>query len=348
MLPRNTYHTLYYHKLPGSTGLAVASSSATFDVSVCPPVAVVSGDYDPLHSGELININAASLATHSEGQRPVVVIATSDRVIQEKRKNKSFLPAPFLPLEERLAILANLKAVMFVVESIDKGQEASATLAALSCIPQLKIGLFVSRTSPNVRNSPEKEICEKLGIDLFFDCDTEKRSSGSDALLRAALIAADESGDHERTRWGHFCTIAKNERCSQKMLSFDPGKGLSLQTHSRRKEVWRCLEGVGKLCLGKLNRDGMQIYKDGMPVFGSSITLYPGKEVHVALGQAHLARNVGTQKLRIHETWVMTEPGNPSDESDIAKYGDPFNKHSDRAQCEEWLELGFSAFFQVT
>jgi mannose-6-phosphate isomerase len=49
----------------------------------------------------------------------------------------------------------------------------------------------------------------------------------------------------EERPWGSFERFIHNEPCSVKFLHVDAGKRFSLQTHAKREEFWRVIEGSG-------------------------------------------------------------------------------------------------------
>ena len=72
---------------------------------------VVSGGFDPIHIGHIRMFNEAkSLANPLGGE--LIVIVNSDEFLEEK---KGYV---FMPFEERIEVIANLKAVDRVVSSI--------------------------------------------------------------------------------------------------------------------------------------------------------------------------------------------------------------------------------------
>lgn len=42
--------------------------------------------------------------------------------------------------------------------------------------------------------------------------------------------------------WGYFETFLKNRKCTVKIITFDRGGRLSLQSHKKRDEVWIALD----------------------------------------------------------------------------------------------------------
>ena len=74
-------------------------------------IIVVSGGFDPLHSGHLAYINKASLL----GDYLVVALNSDDWLTEKKGQ-------PFMSFNERKEILENLKAVNEVIGFDDRGK----------------------------------------------------------------------------------------------------------------------------------------------------------------------------------------------------------------------------------
>ena len=51
--------------------------------------------------------------------------------------------------------------------------------------------------------------------------------------------------------WGSFERYCLNERCTVKLLEIEPGEKLSLQSHKKRTEFWKIIEGPAVVTLGK-------------------------------------------------------------------------------------------------
>lgn len=49
--------------------------------------------------------------------------------------------------------------------------------------------------------------------------------------------------------WGNFKTLAKNEKCTVKIITVRPGETLSLQYHNKRDEYWAILSGSGRVII---------------------------------------------------------------------------------------------------
>ncbi len=48
---------------------------------------------------------------------------------------------------------------------------------------------------------------------------------------------------YDKRPWGEGEILTKNEPCTVKILTINPGQRLSLQYHNHRKEFWKIIEG---------------------------------------------------------------------------------------------------------
>lgn len=58
----------------------------------------------------------------------------------------------------------------------------------------------------------------------------------------------------EERPWGFFERFVANEVSTVKLLHVAPGKRFSLQTHGKRAEFWRAVEGSGLITIGNETR----------------------------------------------------------------------------------------------
>jgi mannose-6-phosphate isomerase len=102
-------------------------------------------------------------------------------------------------------------------------------------------------------------------------------------------------------------------KMSPKILLVAPGKRLSWQYHRRRREIWTVLQGPIEIVINNTNE------------------LVPGQQydnqdfIDIKLGERH--RLVGLNDWGIvAEIWLHTDANNPSNENDIVRIEDDFNR----------------------
>ncbi len=102
-------------------------------------------------------------------------------------------------------------------------------------------------------------------------------------------------------------------KLSPKILLAAPGKRLSWQYHHRRAEIWKLVAGEGGVITSDTDQEG------------SLKTLAIGEVVRLRQGERHRLLGLGNWAV-VAEIWMHTDPENPSDESDIVRVRDDFER----------------------
>jgi cytidyltransferase-like protein len=121
-----------------------------------------SGGFDPLHIGHVEYLQhakslGANLIKAEDGivnEARLVVIVNSDDFLVRKKGYA------FMPLKERMAIIAALRCVDEVVACIDQDQTVCETLRLI------KPDIFAKGGDRNSGNIPELAVCQELGIEI--------------------------------------------------------------------------------------------------------------------------------------------------------------------------------------
>ena len=114
------------------------------------PVIAVSGGFDPLHIGHVRMILDASR------YGDVMVILNSDDWLKRK---KGYV---FMPWEERAEIVGNIKGVKFVTQVDDSDNTVCEALE------RHKPQVFANGGDRKKNNTPEMDLCEKIGIQMMW------------------------------------------------------------------------------------------------------------------------------------------------------------------------------------
>lgn len=128
---------------------------------------MLSGGFDPIHVGHVRMILDA--ATHGE----VIIAANSDDWLMRK---KGYI---FMPWEERAEILASIRGVKSVVTVDD------ADNSVCEAISRVRPDLFGNGGDRKSDNTPEVDLCNKLGIGLVWNVGGDKIQSSSDLVARS-------------------------------------------------------------------------------------------------------------------------------------------------------------------
>lgn len=103
------------------------------------------------------------------------------------------------------------------------------------------------------------------------------------------------------------------QKLSPKILIVGPEKRLSWQYHHRRAEIWKLVGGEGGIVTSPTDEEG-----DLQP-------LVLGEVVELEKGERH--RLVGMDNWGVvAEIWMHTDPANPSNEDDIVRVQDDFQR----------------------
>lgn len=125
------------------------------------PTVAVSGGFDPLHVGHIRMFQEAAKLGE------LVVIVNNDDFLIEKKGRV------FMPLLERMEIIQAIGCVNSVMASVDNDMTVRASLALL------QPDIFANGGDRFSTDIPEREICEKLGIQMVFGVGGGKVQSSS-------------------------------------------------------------------------------------------------------------------------------------------------------------------------
>jgi D-beta-D-heptose 7-phosphate kinase/D-beta-D-heptose 1-phosphate adenosyltransferase len=130
-------------------------------------LAVVSGGFDPLHSGHVRMIEAAQ-----QYGSVIVVINTDDWLTRKKGR-------PFMKWDERNEIVAAMRAVAHTWRAEDRDGTVIASLAAIKFMYPLHRITFCNGGDRIHGNTPEEEFCMSAGIELAYHVGGGKTQSSS-------------------------------------------------------------------------------------------------------------------------------------------------------------------------
>jgi cytidyltransferase-like protein len=247
-------------------------------------IVVVSGGFDPVHSGHIRLIKEA----RALGDMLIVGI-NSDEWLARK-KGRAFMPWP-----ERLAVLNNLKPVDEVYTFDDEDGTACHLLEQVRAhYPDARI-IFANGGDRTRNNIPEMSV---PGVEFVFGV------GGEDKVNSSSWILQEWKAPKTERAWGYYRVLHEGPRFKVKELTLNPGKGISMQYHNHRSEFWMVTEGRGSVYTLKLGPD---------PVLVD--TLHVHDHFWVDQGLWHQLRNESDQPLRI----VEIQYGDRCKEEDIVR-----------------------------
>ena len=187
-------------------------------------VIIVSGGFDPIHSGHIQYFKAAK-----EKGDMLIVALNSDKWLENKKGK------PFMPFSERKLIIENLEHVDEVISFED-----DAMGSCIDALEKTKIRfpneeiLFANGGDRNKSNIPEMKV---EGINFIFNV------GGDDKLNSSSWILNKWQYYFEERNWGSFFNLFQTTNIKVKELIIDPGKEISFQRHFKRNEIWLVSKG---------------------------------------------------------------------------------------------------------
>jgi len=235
-------------------------------------IILVTGGFDPVHSGHLAYFKAA----RTLGDRLVVGL-NSDAWLTRKKGR------PFMPLQERMALVGNLNMVdEVVIYNDDDGSSSDAIRVVRARYPNADI-VFANGGDRTQENIPEMSVQDSRVTFAFGVGGEDKRNSSS-------WILQEWKAPKTQREWGYYRVLHEVAGMKVKELTVDPGCSLSMQRHQHRAEYWIVSEGE---CIVNSQLAGGY----ALP----PTHLYPHHEYRIAVGEWHQLTNPFDQPCKIVE-----------------------------------------------
>jgi len=195
-------------------------------------VVLVTGGFDPLHSGHLAYFKAAK----SLGDTLVVGINSDSWLKRKKRRS-------FYTWDERFQLIKNLNMVDYIVEfNDDENNSINAIKQATRIFPGAKI-IFANGGDRTAENIPEMKL---LDDELYKDNLEFVFSVGGDNKMNSSSWILEEWKAPKTTRaWGYYRVLhEQGKEIKVKELTVGAKTCLSMQKHKDRAEHWFVAEGT--------------------------------------------------------------------------------------------------------
>ena len=238
-------------------------------------IVLVTGGFDPLHSGHIDLFNEAKKL----GDTLIVGVNTDEWLTRKKGR-------PFMPFEERHAIVSNLKMVDDTVSWDDSDDSACGAIFKLMCTKaHNKKIIFANGGDRDKDNIPELKLYGDVPqVEFAFGVGGDFKKNSSSWILQEWKEPKTER------QWGYYRVLHEyGPHVKVKELTVDPGKKLSMQRHEQRAEHWFVSEGVASVY-------GLDVSTD------ITLTRYKKhKSLHIPRRQWHMLANETDKPLKVVE-----------------------------------------------
>jgi cytidyltransferase-like protein len=234
-------------------------------------IVVVSGGFDPVHSGHIKLIKAArALGDH------LIVGINSDEWLARKKGRA------FMPWNERLSVLNNLKPVDEVYTFDDEDGTACNLLQQVRAhYPKDRI-IFANGGDRTQDNIPEMTVS---GVEFVFGVGGEDKANSSSWILQ------EWKAPKTQRAWGYYRVLHEaGVEVKVKELTVEPGQCLSMQRHQQRAEHWFVSEGTATVYTIDRSSDA--------ELLGEFTT---HQHIHINRGEWHQLCNLTDRPLRVVE-----------------------------------------------
>ena len=136
---------------------------------------MVSGGFDPVHIGHIQMIEQAAK------QGKVIVVINSDDWLMRK---KGYV---FMPWRERAKIMGNIKGVVLVSNVNDSDGTVCQALE------NHRPDAFANGGDRKKQNTPEMDVCDKLGIEMLWNVGGADKPQSSSWLVNKAMEQLNET-----------------------------------------------------------------------------------------------------------------------------------------------------------
>jgi cytidyltransferase-like protein len=186
-------------------------------------IVLVTGGFDPLHSGHIEYFNAAK-----ELGDKLVVGLNSDSWL-ERKKGRAFMP-----WNERATIISALHNVDRVINFNDDDNSATDAIRKVKELFENHSIIFANGGDRNAGNIPEMlipDVLFKFGI------------GGANKANSSSWILDEWKAPKTERPWGYYRVLHEVPGMKVKELTINPGEQLSMQRHNLRSEFWIISEG---------------------------------------------------------------------------------------------------------
>jgi D-beta-D-heptose 7-phosphate kinase/D-beta-D-heptose 1-phosphate adenosyltransferase len=234
-------------------------------------IVLVTGGFDPLHSGHIEYFKAAKQLGN------LLIVGINSDAWLARKKGRAFMPAV-----ERKAIIENIYQVHRVIEFNDSdGSAIDAIRQVKELFPRDQI-IFANGGDRTKDNIPEM---------VFEDIEFVFGVGGTNKANSSSWILEEWKAPKTKRDWGYFRVLHENgKQVKLKELTVNPKTCLSMQRHQDRAEHWFVAEGTATVYSIDQSSD--------MDLLGEYIQ---HQHIHINRTQWHKLCNETDQPLRVIE-----------------------------------------------
>ena len=189
-------------------------------------VVLVTGGFDPLHSGHIEYFKAA----RELGDELWVGLNSDEWLARKKGRH-------FMPWNERASIVKNLSMVDRVIRFKDADNTASDAIHKALSVGADSI-VFANGGDRVSDNTPEQHAYGTApNIEFVFGVGGEDKKNSSSWILK------DWRAPKTEREWGHYRELYSGDGFAVKELVIAPHSKLSMQRHKHRSETWNLVSG---------------------------------------------------------------------------------------------------------
>ena len=186
-------------------------------------IVLVTGGFDPLHSGHITYFKAAKQLGN------LLVVGVNSDAWLARKKGRAFMPA-----NERKSIIENLHQVHRVIEFNDSDDSAiDAINQVKEMFPRDKV-VFANGGDRTKDNIPEMAVDN---VEFVFGVGGTNKANSSSWILE------EWKAPKTKRPWGYYRVLHEVSGTKVKELTVEPGQKLSMQRHDYRAEYWLVAEG---------------------------------------------------------------------------------------------------------
>ena len=256
---------------------------------------LVTGGFDPLHSGHIAYFKAAKQLAKYGGKLWVGV--NSDQWLQRKKGK------PFMPFRERSQIVQELSCVDRTISFDDSDNTANGAILKMVTSYNFSKLIFANGGDRVAGNCPEHNNWKHdKRIEFAYGVGGENKANSSSWILK------DWTAPKVPRDWGHYRNLYNGDGFRVKELVIDPGGKLSMQKHEHRSETWNLVSGQAKIKIS--NRQ--------IPVDPAIYTLQVQSPIDIPNDVWHRGFNDSNEPAHIIEIWKG--PSHLLSEQDIRRW----------------------------